>query len=318
MGDAYAPTIKPIYPFDALEDAKALRKAMKGLGTDEDAIIGVLTKRSAGQRCDILTAFKNEFGRDLIKDLKSELGGKLEKLVLALMDPPFEYLASELHRAMDKIGTNEDVLTEILCTRGNAEINQINHAYGHLYGKSLEEDISSEVSGDYKRLLVMLLTCSRNEHVVEPERATEMAESLYNAGEGKLGTDEEAFTTLLAHQSFYQLKLVFDEYANISGKTFQQAVENELGGELKEAIMTIARRTESAPRYFAEKLKEAMKGAGTDDSALIRIMVSRSEIDLEAIKQEYMAIYHKTLESDIKGETSGDYEKAFISIIEGN
>lgn len=49
----------------------------------------------------------------MIKDLKSELGGKFEKLVLALMDPPYDYLAKELHRAMDKIGTNEDVLTEV-------------------------------------------------------------------------------------------------------------------------------------------------------------------------------------------------------------
>jgi len=87
---------------------------------------------------------------------------------------------------------------------------------------------------------------------------------------------------------------------------------------LKEAILTIARRTESAPRYFAEQLKAAMKGAGTDDSTLIRIIVSRSEIDLGAIKKEYMAIYHKTLESDVKNETGGDYEKALISIIDGN
>lgn len=90
--------------------------------------------------------------------MKSELGGKFESLVLALMDPPFDYLATQLHEAMDKIGTNEDVLTEILCTRGNAEIHQIKEAYERLYGKSLEDEISSEVSGDYKRLLVMLLT----------------------------------------------------------------------------------------------------------------------------------------------------------------
>ncbi|CAG7725393.1 unnamed protein product, partial [Allacma fusca] len=33
---------------------------------------------------EIITAFKGEFGRDLVKDLKSELGGKFERLVLAL------------------------------------------------------------------------------------------------------------------------------------------------------------------------------------------------------------------------------------------
>lgn len=141
---------------------------------------------------------------------------------------------------------------------------------------------------------------------------------LKTVGEGTLGTDEETFTTVLAHQSFYQLKLVFDEYEKLSGKTFQQAVESELGGDLKEAILTIARRAESLPRYFAERLKEAMKGVGTDEDALIRIIVSRSEIDLGAIRKEYMALYHKTLESAVKDETGGDFEKALISILEGN
>lgn len=112
--------------------------------------------------------------------------------------------------------------------------------------------------------------------------------------------------------------MVFDEYERLSGKTFQQAVEAELGGDLKEACITIARRAESLPRYFADRLKEAMKGVGTDEDALIRIIVSRSEIDLGAIRKEYMSIYHKTLESAVKDETGGDFEKALISILEGN
>lgn len=38
--------------------------------------------------------------QDLIKELKSELGGKLEAVVLALMMKPDEYLASQLRNAM--------------------------------------------------------------------------------------------------------------------------------------------------------------------------------------------------------------------------
>lgn len=312
------PTIRPYQAFNAHSDAKALRAAMKGFGTDEEAIIEILTKRSAYQRLEIAQEFKNEYGRDLLKDLKSELGGKCEDVILALMEEPAEYLAKQLHSAMDSIGTNEDVLTEILCTRGNEEIRRICEAYEYLYEKSLESDVTSEVSGDYKRLLVLLLSNARHEGVVEPERALEMAESLHNAGEGTLGTDEEAFVLLLAHQSFPQLQLVFREYASISGKTFEQAVQSELGGDLKEAILTIARCAESLPQYFAEQLHKAMSGAGTKDKTLIRIIVSRSEFDLGAIKQEYQSLYHKTLESDVKGETGGDYEKALLSILEGN
>lgn len=58
-------------------------------------------------------------------------------------------------------------------------------------------------------------------------------------GEGRLGTDEEAFVFALAHHSFPQLKLVFKEYEKLAGKTFEQAVRAEMSGDLKEAILTI-------------------------------------------------------------------------------
>ena len=62
------------------------------------------------------------FTQDLLKDLKSELGGNLERVVLAMMKPTHLLLTESLHEAMKGIGTNENTLVEILCTRSNAEI----------------------------------------------------------------------------------------------------------------------------------------------------------------------------------------------------
>lgn len=58
-----------------------------------------------------------------------------------------------------------------------------------------------------------------------------------------------------------------------------------------------------------------MKGAGTDDSTLIRIIVSRCELDLGAIKKEYQSIYHRTLYSAVKSETGGDYKIALLALL---
>ena len=48
---------------DAQADAEKLRKAMKGLGTDEKAIIEVVTHRDTTQRQKIAKQFKQMFGK---------------------------------------------------------------------------------------------------------------------------------------------------------------------------------------------------------------------------------------------------------------
>ncbi|KAM7348083.1 annexin B10-like [Cochliomyia hominivorax] len=312
------PTVVPAEPLDVEASATALREAMKGFGTDEQAIIDILTSCSNAQRQLIKEQFLREYGRDLIEDLKSELGGKFEDVIVALMLTPVEYLCKQLHKAMAGIGTNESTLVEILCTKTNEEMAKIVTCYENMYDRPLAEHMCSETSGHFRRLLTLIVTGVRDPAgTVDPEKAKEQAEALYNAGEAKLGTDEEVFNRIMSHGSFAQLRLVFEEYKNVSGQTIEQAIKHEMSGELHEAMMAIVECVQSPPAFFANRLFKAMDGMGTDDTTLIRIIVSRSEIDLGNIKEEFERIYNRTLVSAVKSETSGDYKRALCALIGG-
>lgn len=123
------PTIVPVENFDAVADGDALRAAMKGLGTDEEDIVRILTTRSNKQRQAIAAYFRNELGRDVCDDLRSELGGTFEKVIIALMMSSDQYECVQLNGAMEGAGTDESVLVEILCTKTNAEMKTLVEKY---------------------------------------------------------------------------------------------------------------------------------------------------------------------------------------------
>lgn len=174
----------------------------------------------------------------------------------------------------------------------------------------------SETSGDFRRLLTLIVTGVRDETgTLDTEQAAIQAQKLFDAGEAKWGTDEEVFVRIMAHASFAQLRLVFDEYKRLSGQTIEQAIKHELDGDLGAAMMAIIECVQSPAAFFAQRLFKAMDGAGTDDTTLIRIVVSRAEIDLADIKVEFERLYNRTLLSAVRSETSGDYKRALCALI---
>ncbi|XP_035516627.1 annexin A5b isoform X2 [Morone saxatilis] len=310
-------TVKPSLNFNATTDAEVLYKAMKGLGTNEDAILELLTARSNAQRQDIKTAYKTLFGKDLVDNLKGELGGKFETLIVGLMTPPIAYDATSLRNAIKGAGTDEKVLVEILASRTPQQVKDIIAAYRQEYDDDLEEDISGDTSGHFKRLLVILLQANRQQGIQQGTIETD-AQVLFKAGEQKFGTDEQTFVTILGNRSAEHLRKVFDAYMKLAGYEMEESIKRETSGSLEDLLLAVVKCARSVPAYFAETLYYAMKGAGTDDDTLIRVMVSRSEVDMLDIRTEFRKLFACSLFSMIKGDTSGDYRKALLLLCGGD
>ena len=97
-------------------------------------------------------------------------------------------------------------------------------------------------------------------------------------------------------------------------KTLLQAVEKEFSLDSKKCLIAIIYGIFNPAEYFAKRINQAVKGLGTDDSSLIRIIISRYEIDMFKIRQYYKKLFGKDLINDIKDDTSGNYRKILVDL----
>uniref|UniRef100_A0A183UWH1 Annexin n=2 Tax=Toxocara canis TaxID=6265 RepID=A0A183UWH1_TOXCA len=312
-------TIRQQPNFNPVQTAEILKEAMKGLGCDKHKVLHELTRINSAQRQMVSAEYMAMYGSDLRHDLKEELHGDFEEVILALMLSPAVYDARHLHKAISGLGTKENVLIDVICTRSNEQLNAIKVAYEGEFGRSLESAVKWDTSGDFERLLVALLQARRDEsNRINDHKAKEDAQKLFEAGENTWGTDESTFTSILVTENFHQLRRVFEHYNDIAGHPIEQAIEREFGGDTEKGFIVLVDCIQSTPKFFAQRIHHAMKGFGTNDSELIRLIVSRSECDLALIRDAYANEFETTLVDAIRSECSGAYKDCLIAIVEGN
>ncbi|KAL7028246.1 hypothetical protein ACKWTF_005774 [Chironomus riparius] len=310
------PTLLPKEDFDARADSESLRKAMKGFGCDDNALIEVICRRNNQQRQEIAKDFKTHYGKDLVENLKSETRGNFEDLLVALMTPTLDFYCKEIYDACYGVGTDEEVLIEVLCTLSNNEINLIKERYQEMFKKDLEDVLIGETSGNFKRLLVSLLNANRDESgIVDPDKAKADATELLRAGELRAGTDESVFNSILCQRNYEQLRLIFKEYETMTGHSFEKAIKNEFSGDIRDGFVAIFRCVTNKAEFFAYQLHKSMKGLGTNDRQLVRLVVTRCEIDMTEIKEAFERLFGESLKTMIKGDTSGAYKYALYALI---
>ena len=307
-----------INPNQYVQEVQILRNAVVGTGTNEDAIIGVIARTNSTERAIIRNLYTQTYGENLIKRLDEENSGNFKKCVVGAFMTPTEYDAYCLYKAMKGLGTNEGVLSEIIGSRNQYELQSIKQAYQMNYGETLEKAVEGDTSGDYRNLLLALLACRRSTNP-QPDAAgcQQDAAVLYQAGEGKWGTDETTFIRVFATRSSADLLLINQCYKNQTGKGLLGAIDAEFSSDMKELLETIVKAQIDPSEYYADRIHESVEGVGTNDSRLIRNIISRSEKDMPQIMSIYKQKYGKDLVSDVNSDTSGDYRKVLNAILLG-
>ena len=301
-----------------IKAAEDLRKAMEGFGTDEEHLILVVTSNKTQERLKIKKAYEEKYKKNLIDDLKSELSGKFEDAMVALFKEPVEYDCECIYNAMKGAGTDENCLIEVIASRPNWLLEKIKKKYSELYKKELVEDIKGDTSGDFQKILEGILRCKRSEvKEINKENCEKIAKELSEAKEeGWVVNDESSvFYNYIMNSSPKELSAIAREYYRLSGKTIIDGIENNFKGDAKDLLKSILYSLVSPSEYFATRIKKAIEGFGTDNKTLIRILITRCEVDMNIIKKYYKQLYKKDMIEDIKNDISGDYQKLMIELI---
>ncbi|CAO2163309.1 unnamed protein product [Urochloa humidicola] len=314
-------TVPPV-PTWPRQDAIDLHRAFKGFGCDSTTVINILAHRDAAQRALIQQEYRAVFNQDLSRRIASELSGNNKRaMLLWILDPPSRD-ATILKQALTGDITDLRAATEIICSRTPSQLHIMRQTYRARFGCYVEHDVTERTSGDHQRLLLAYLAIPRAEGGhgagawVDTSLAALDARELYKAGERRLGTDERVFVRVFSERSWAHLAAVARAYHHMYDRSLERAVKGETSGNFCFGLLTVLRCAADTPaRYFAKILHKAMKGLGTSDSALIRVVVTRAEVDMQYIKAEYHRMYKRSLADAIHAETSGNYRTFLLSLV---
>ena len=192
---------------DALRLKEGCDGGFMGWGTDDDLLVNIFASRSDEELKRLQTRYYIRYDKTLADQIKDETSGHYKQFLLFLQAPKALADAKLLNKCMEGLGTNDDVLIELACTRSREELTAAVEAYAMLYDRRCTYDIKGDTSGGYERFLLAVLRCERDSDAtpVDSARAKEQAKKLEDAEE--LGEEElaDALIDLLTSASPAQL-----------------------------------------------------------------------------------------------------------------
>ena len=278
---------------------------------DENTLIDVLTSTTNEERQLIRGFYKQSYNNPIQNDIKSQLQDRLRQMAIDLFDTPYEYDARELHTALNSLTNDDNVIIEIFASRPSAYLEIVDTAYNKFFKISLKDEIKKHTSEEFAEYLIALMEVERPmEQTISGSDAYEFAEELKNGELANIGTDVEKFKTVFVEKSREDLILISRAYYEKTQKNLYEAIEAEVPGKNRRLIKAILFAVITPAQWFARKISKVVQESG-DYNTIRRVLISRAEIDMYAIRDYYYMETNNELRTDIQDEN----EDAYVQIL---
>ena len=281
---------------------------------DENTLIDVLTSTTNEERQLIRGFYKQSYNNPIQNDIKSQLQDRLRQMAIDLFDTPYEYDARELHTALNSLTNDDNVIIEIFASRPSAYLEIVDTAYNNFFKISLKDEIKKHTSEEFAEYLIALMEVERPmEQTISGNDAYEYAEELKNGELANIGTDVEKFKTVFVEKSREDLILISRAYYEKTQKNLYEAIEAEVPGKNRRLIKAILFAVITPAQWFARKISKVVQESG-DYNTIRRVLISRAEIDMYAIRDYYYMETNNELRTDIQDENEDAYGQILTNL----
>jgi len=282
------------------------------IGTDDSVLINIIGRRPNWHLQKVREEFEKIYQRDLLNYVEHDCHFNYKKLITGLIRSRSETKAETVYHACKGLGTNEHALIDTIIPSSDKEVEEFKQFFRQKYDHSLVDFVKSDTSFNFEKVLIKAIEAERST-TVQQDKVDSDCESLYKAGEGKWGTDETTFIDILTQRSFEHIAILNQRYEQKHGHGLDHAIKSETSGWFKVALLACIT---PPPIYWAERINQAIRGLGTDDSLLIRCFTECSKPLLHEVQKDYEKIYKKTITEDLKGDTSGHYQNLLLTLLD--
>ncbi|XP_056275241.1 annexin A2 isoform X1 [Pseudoliparis swirei] len=124
--------------------------------------------------------------------------------------------------------------------------------------------------------------------------------------------DAVTLVRILTNRTNAQRQAIADAFEELTQKDLAAGLKKALSGDVEVLLLELLM---PPLHYEAYRLQQAMVGLGTDENTLLEILCTQSGEKLREINATYKQLFKKDLENELKGETSGDFTKLLVALL---
>lgn len=128
-----------------------------------------------------------------------------------------------------------------------------------------------------------------------------------------LGTNEDEIIAVLARRTLEQRLQISKAYRDLFAEELAEALRRELSGDFRKVCEALCFPPAA---YDAWYLHSAIAGLGTNQHKLIEVLCTRTNAQIERIKEAYRVVYGRPLEQVVESDTNGYFKEVLVALLQ--